>query len=110
MTLSAERLADLRRLVEAATPGPWTVYEGKYAAHVNPGFDVSIDCNTGANAALVVAARTALPELLDEVERLRSILDALHMTACSRGFSYKGCLACEGEKVASPAPSPPEPA
>ena len=60
----------LRALANAASPGPWTPAHGSRRwvdIHV-PQEDVA--ANHDADAAFVAAARTAVPELIDEVERL----------------------------------------
>lgn len=82
-------LALLRRLLAAATPGPWTVAKSDansyltrhyYVAAPLPeirGVPVSLWDAGGLaaqpDAELIAAAVNALPELLDEVERLRSV-------------------------------------
>src|SRR5687768_15286619 len=88
--MTGERLAELERLCEAATPGPWyapeqlgghvwgdralgqqsneILYHHKVADctyHADGGFE-----QRGQNAAFIAAARTALPELIAEVRRL----------------------------------------
>ena len=84
------RIAELRELCEKATPGPWrwsfvigpsghrtprlansALLQGQglrgiFRAYPAPG---------DADAALVAAARTALPEALDEIERLQGRVD-----------------------------------
>ena len=92
------RLDDLDRLANGATAGPWYADDG--AAE---GFDGSWDvcgpdqCGiasiTGtalvaryvrdkeANANFIAASRTAVPELVAEVRRLRAIVDKLPKTA-----------------------------
>lgn len=79
----------LRALLAAATPGPWVpdvwygyddggwVAVGPHLHSVDGEDDESEpDCPAGvramADANLITAARDALPELLDEVERLRA--------------------------------------
>lgn len=73
-----DELARLVALCAAASPGPWrndqwrdqvTNTAGEVLCHVHGG---------SADAAFVVASRTALPALLAEVRRLRA---ALHGTA-----------------------------
>lgn len=92
--LTPEQLADLRRLLEAATAGEWeAVIDDDVApwvrAHIG-GAAVAVceaamrDASSDADAALIVAMRNALPALLDaarerdearaEVERLRGLL------------------------------------
>jgi hypothetical protein len=73
--LTAERVAELRALCEAATPGPWRADPEPVDA---PGWVSAGDRHEPVaevyggthNAALIAAARNALPDLLDEVERL----------------------------------------
>lgn len=81
--LSPAGLAKLRALCEAATPGPWHLggqWDGKTHA-VNDGYDLGVadayPSRVGneplvANARLIAAARTALPALLDALERERA--------------------------------------
>lgn len=75
--IPAERLAELRALADAASEGPWTAggpymrdHEVTIAKHL-PMLDLTWDELGAANAAFIAEARTALPELLAEVERLR---------------------------------------
>lgn len=76
--IDADKMAELRRLAEEATPGPWRTSERELTIEDEEGQWVA-DChgfNLGrphaANAAFIAAAHTALPVLLDEVERLRA--------------------------------------
>ncbi len=87
----------LRALCEAATPGPWTVDplayrdNGEQAYFPRVRFHLTPDAKWGmgsalinecpgpmemhnATAAFIAAARTALPEALNEIERLRAQL------------------------------------
>lgn len=93
--MTNERIAELRALEQAATPGPWE----RWAEHAD--FFARVKKNTRgvmigervgectddsdegealafANADFIVAARTAVPELLDENERLRDLIGRLH--------------------------------
>jgi hypothetical protein len=75
-TLTTELIAELRRLMAEATPGPWRfrasfrdcvvhpANDGRTIAQATACFD-----NDRANAALIAAAVNALPALLDAVER-----------------------------------------
>lgn len=83
--ITTEQIAELRRLCEAATPGPWV--RSKYGFNILTHDSELSTCTqryTGdkkpteeemavmvANAAFIAAARTALPALLDEVERMQ---------------------------------------
>lgn len=94
--MTAERIAELRALAEKATPGPWhwrsTYDDGEWphllgakfengvqvrvleASDVDGCVDLLVD---GYDSAFIAAARTALPEALDEVERLGRIIDRI---------------------------------
>jgi len=91
--MTNDRIKELRALCEAATPGPWVVtrhnwecgsinwlaandrdVDGNFYAHIQDGAGGDPgERNPRAkqDAAFIAAARTALPEALDEVERLR---------------------------------------
>lgn len=78
-------LAALRGLCEQATPGPWregsVEKEAVFCEHgcsFGPGIERNLlrlnkHFPHEADAAFIAAARTALPALLDEVERLREL-------------------------------------
>ena len=77
-------LAELRRLAEAATPGPWAARYGvSWEARVCATTGSLADVDSTANAELIVAAVNALPGLLDAaaerdalaaaVERVRAL-------------------------------------
>ena len=75
MTTDTKRL---RELLSKATPGPWeptntTTVNCNYACGSGPWIiSDRNDPQVIADAALIAAAVNALPELLDEVERLRT--------------------------------------
>ena len=77
-------VAELRRLAEAATQGPWAARYGvSWEARVCATTGSLADVNSTANAELIVAAVNALPALLDaaaerdelaaKVERVRAL-------------------------------------
>ena len=77
-------LAELRRLAEAATQGPWAARYGvSWEARVCATTGSLADVNSTANAELIVAAVNVLPGLLDvaaerdalaaKVERVREL-------------------------------------
>ena len=61
-------MEDLKKLLAAATPGPWTHASDKLAAG---------NIKAPDNAALIVAAINALPELLAKLERYDDALDEI---------------------------------
>ncbi len=61
-------MEDLKKLLAAATPGPWTHASDKLAAG---------NIKAPDNAALIVAAINAMPELLARLERYDDALDEI---------------------------------
>ena len=81
--MTTEELKRLRELCEKATKGEW--YEDCGCVEDSCGMATIATCGHGgividqyrADARFIAAARTALPALLDEVERLRKALKAI---------------------------------
>lgn len=74
--LTDAALAELLALHEAATPGKWRATDAAEIMGTLNGYGVSIAMTRdklGRDARLIVAARNALPALLDEIARLRRI-------------------------------------
>jgi len=84
--MTPDRIAELRALAEAATPGPWMARSMMNVVTVDPVDGIShydiAECEWGpnmqkqANAGYIAAARTALPEALDAIERVRDFCAA----------------------------------
>lgn len=71
--MAPDRVAELRALADAATPGPWTLYDRGVGWEVSELPDVHDGTTFNRpDAEFVAAARTAIPELLDDVEQLRA--------------------------------------
>lgn len=78
MTPTAPDLAELRRLAEAATQGPWAARYGvSWEARVCATTGSLADVNSTANAELIVAAVNALPGLLDAAAERDALADRL---------------------------------
>jgi hypothetical protein len=88
--MTPARIAELRALCEAATAGPWRVSMTGYSVKSNDDDAPTIAIPHGvsvltskqidrwlANAEFIAAARTALPDALDEIERLRATVATL---------------------------------
>lgn len=89
--MTATRLAELRALADAATEGPWVMHCDDMEVIVVQAdgdrwpmacYPIARGMEQGESdgeddGAFIAAARTAVPELLDEVERLQSVLDEL---------------------------------
>lgn len=115
-------LAEAQAVCDAATPGPWTAQMGEFGdtrLHglvASDGADiVSIDDSgcyyagetgglsmKGADAAFIALARTALPEALAELRRLRTIARGL----AERDFLGAGYSRCPLCRVMLPAHDP----
>ncbi len=82
--MKPERKQELRAACEAATKEPWFAWMSPSDVHeVNTGLAGNpVICKVGkstqaeANADFIALARSALPELLDEVERLEKKLQS----------------------------------
>lgn len=108
--MTPKRIAELRALCEKATPGPW--YESMtYTPSVFPkdsttavAFDL---LKTDMN--FIAAARTAVPELLDEIERVQKQRDTIvevHNAYVEQGRGYaerlaRECLFSDSDKSVS---------
>jgi hypothetical protein len=68
------RIAELRSLSDAATPGPWTAeiypYGEGYVRDI-PRYGHEGENISSEDAAFIAESRNAIPELLDEIERLQ---------------------------------------
>lgn len=87
--MTPETLAELRRLAEAASNDNWYVRDARLgdrtisdgpcvytSATIKAGHEIVAELLTAPNAAFIVAARNALPALLDELDGLRAVLKA----------------------------------
>ncbi len=81
--MNNERLEQLEALANKATEGPWKVTEVMGHSHVRNaegktvvGFTtIGHNCAKTCEARLIAASRTAIPELIAEVRRLREVLE-----------------------------------
>jgi len=112
VTLTPAAIAELRRLLAAATPGPWEAdLDGNangepliygqtrdwWIATLHPQCLGSLEALRLADAALIVALRNAAPALLDaadEAERLRArallpVIATCRMCACCAPLSMQ---------------------
>lgn len=111
MTITKERLAEIKARAEAATPGPWEPFEwyhsddGGWAAvgphHVDvDGYEPDepgslIHERATLDAAFISAARTDVPDLVAEVERLRELISDIEAGADGDG----DCPWCASDPV-----------
>ena len=90
--MTPERIAELRRIEQAGTPGEWDaignmLYVGRVVVPM---------LGMVSDVALIAATRNALPELLDEIERLNARLkevgvEPTNPTAITpEGLAYAG--------------------
>lgn len=86
MTLTPDRIAELRRLHAAATPGPWGIDDGievddrgnahKVGPAVITAIGLDVESLAGVDTDLIAAARNSLSDLLDAAEE-RDVKDEL---------------------------------
>ena len=92
MTTMTPDLAELRRLAEAATQGPWAARYGvSWEARVCATTGSLADVDSTANAELIAAAVNALPALLDAAaERDALAAKVESVRALADEWTYKG--------------------
>jgi hypothetical protein len=99
--MTNEELAAIKARAEAATPGPWTAAEdptdgGLWVMGKRPVRICDVESNTRSSDRLlevgdvefIAHARSDIPALLAEVERLRKVLaDVLPLAKCAAGLT-----------------------
>lgn len=97
---------ELRRLAQAATPGPWKVVKDHELPGVHGGdvilggsfYDYSVPDDE--DEAFIAAANPAtVIELLDEIERLRAVFEAARAVLRYGGPERFGTAWCELDKA-----------
>ncbi len=84
MNTITNKIAQGRRLLNAATPGPWHVERDSTYDHMNGEVETCsvaaeggfLDADDSADAGFIVWARNNLPALLETLERWTIVLDA----------------------------------
>jgi len=68
-----DRLQEIRARLDAATPGPWIIYEDEETGQLDPWDDEGMHpiLDSQSNADLIAHAPADIAWLLDEVERSR---------------------------------------
>jgi hypothetical protein len=84
--MTDEELQQARRIAEAATPGPWEPLQFRSSSEVArrslvmsravPAAVTVSAQSTAEDAEFIAASRALVPQLLDEVERLRAVVSA----------------------------------
>ena len=103
--MTPEKLAELKRLLDEATPRPWEAYHPhphyrQYAVdavtpegHLGYAVATTQDVQAEANAELIATAVNALPALLDAAELLADVRDQVTRGAlcpmCSTGMTRR---------------------
>lgn len=79
--MDAKYLQEIKAREQAATPGPWEFYcYGRYEDHDEAVFENPIDeyeISVKEDAAFIAHARTDIPALAAEIERLQKLYTAL---------------------------------
>lgn len=79
--MTPERLAEILERAEAATPGPWRI-DGRRVVYERDGWSEMVTpiLHVSADATFIAHARTDVPELVAEIERLRELYSAMTPT------------------------------
>lgn len=72
--MDTKRLQEIKARADAATPGPWELYDNAGGVEVNDGNGTYFSVGNDADAEFIVHARTDIPTLVAEVERLKKAL------------------------------------
>ena len=79
MPIDPKQLEQWKNLASAATPGPWRSRESMGAATLTKDSGALLAAGQGffepEDAAFIAAARSAVPALISEIERLRAVAD-----------------------------------
>ena len=78
--ITDERIKELRELCNKATVGEWYITNGMQIASTSGGkYEIVTDqAMYESDAAFIAASRTVIPELLDEIERLKTIIEKVN--------------------------------
>jgi hypothetical protein len=94
-----ERIADLERLMEAATPGPWAATKHGHVITVSGGGVVTMDGAGKNDVACIIAMRSALPALLARLRALEAVAEAARpFRICPPSDDYNDCTWTEDER------------
>jgi hypothetical protein len=82
MKMSKLDLDAIRQRAEAATPGPWYGFSSSWCVYNTPNSDGELIADVyeyggyppDANTQFIAHAREDIPAMLDEIERLRALL------------------------------------
>ena len=110
MTSLKTRVAELRKLAEKASKGPWLLFNVRktiavYCNKERNGIPIEAVQWTGfdgcdlpqkekvANATLIVASRNTVPDMAEFLEKVMEALE--HTLYCARGFGSERMAACQ---------------
>jgi hypothetical protein len=102
--LTAEEIAELRRLESKATEAPWVEEEGEAELHSPEHRVVFAADMDDADRQFIAAARNALPRLLNELERSRALLKRIEWmgSAYPDASDMPCCPACDSQHKHEP--------
>jgi hypothetical protein len=113
--MDKERLEELKRLCEDATPGPWedcldqlnapsaTVIDHEWGPPTPNAPEGTYASVTRADADFIAASRTALPELIAEVEFLTKVAEQMRAFAkIGSDGKWLTCTGCKAPEYGDP--------
>lgn len=104
--LTAQEVDEYEALLNAASPGPWRLWQKRSPAEVVDPDDISIGrIWTELDAVFIEASRTMGPALVEEVRRLRCLVrDFVDPDPCS--FDHHGYCKVHGHLSGEPGSCP----
>ncbi len=78
--LTNEEIEAIRKRAEKATKGPWIIEESRYGGYYNAGnpkYDYSACISPENDIEFIAHARTDIPQLLAEIERLNALIGGI---------------------------------
>ena len=97
--MNAERIADLRSLHENTTKPPWTKMDRNMIVNEDKLYESDFqhyicECQYQGDTAFIAAAHSAIPELLDEIERLQKMMDSMKRCENCKNYTFAAIRAC----------------
>jgi hypothetical protein len=98
--ITTDELADMKRRADGATEGPWQVADTTDGAYILDDGDLIItaNCERDNDAEFIASARTDMPRLIAEVERLRGIMRSTPVYMALKWYRDTAKYSFEGEK------------
>lgn len=95
--VTPEYLAELHKLANAATMGPWDIISRLNNEHYLVGVLLAVaEVSKERNAKFIAASRTAIPALLDHIEKLEKMMPHT-LDTCKHGDTTSYGYGCKAD-------------